>query len=196
MRLQRAPQKSSRQKSAEIFPKGGNRRGHEHFSKPPDRVFRDTGRLRIAVVSEVRFLREGVGGILERDPSVAAVVLCTDLAAAALSPDLRPDLVLLDAALPDGPAAVSRLHDVAPDLRIIALAVRETEEDIIVWAQAGVIGYVPSTAAWADLVRLVIGIQAGEQLSSGRVAAGLFRRMAKAEKISTMAATPYRRHPH
>src|SRR5271169_1161213 len=71
---------------------------------------RDPRHLRIAVVSEVRFLREGVGEILERDPSVAVVALCTDLAEAALSPDLRPDVVLLDAALPDGPAAVSRLH--------------------------------------------------------------------------------------
>ena len=71
---------------------------------------------------------------------------------------------------------------------------RETEEDIIVWAQAGVIGYVPSTAAWADLVRLVIGIQAGEQLCSARVAAGLFRRMAMPENLDNgrdaVAQTP------
>lgn len=134
--------------------------------------------LRIVVVSEIRFLREGVAEIFERGPAAAIVGLYADLVEAVLSPALRPDIVLLDAALPDGPATVSRLHDVAPDVRIVAFAVRETEEDVIAWAKAGIIGYVPSTAAWADLARLVMEIHAGEQLCSTRVTAGLLRRIA------------------
>jgi DNA-binding NarL/FixJ family response regulator len=145
----------------------------------------DARHLRIAVVSEVRFLREGVAEIFGRDPSVAVVGLYSDLVEAVLNLALRPDIVLLDAALPDGPAAVLRLHDVAPDVRIIAFAVRETEEDVIAWARAGVIGYVPSTAAWVDLVRLVIEIHAGEQLCSSRVAAGLLRRIAVTESFGS-----------
>jgi hypothetical protein len=69
----------------------------------------DARRLRIVVVSEVRFLREGLAEILEREPSVSVVGLCTNLAdAVALSPALQPDLVLLDAAFPDDAAAVTR----------------------------------------------------------------------------------------
>jgi DNA-binding NarL/FixJ family response regulator len=140
---------------------------------------REPPRLRIAVVSGVRFLREGLAEILERDPLVSVVRLCTDLSeAVALSPALDADVVLLDATIPDGAAAVRRALDIAPGLRIVAVAVRETEDDIISWAEAGVVGYIPSTAALADLVRLVMDIHSGEQVCSGRVVAGLLRRIA------------------
>jgi DNA-binding NarL/FixJ family response regulator len=135
--------------------------------------------LRIIVVSEVRFLREGLAEILKRDPTVSVVGLSADLPEmVALSPALRPDLVLLDAAYPKGVVAVKQTHDVIPDLHIVVFAVRETEEDIIAWAEAGAIGYVPNTAAVADLVRLVTSIHDGEQSCSARVAGGLLRRIA------------------
>jgi DNA-binding NarL/FixJ family response regulator len=85
---------------------------------------------------------------------------------------------LLDARIPDGPVAVRRALDIAPDLRIIACSVRETEEDIIAWAEAGVIGYIPRTAALADFVRLMLDIHNGEQISSGHIVTGLLRRIA------------------
>src|ERR1700747_1842681 len=73
----------------------------------------DIGRLRIIVVSDVRFLREGLAEILERDPSVSVVGLSADLPeAVASSSALRPDIVLLDAAYPMGAVAVKQAHDV------------------------------------------------------------------------------------
>lgn len=140
---------------------------------------RDLRRLRIAVVSAVRFTREVLEEILERDPLMSVVRLCADLPElAAMSPALETDLVLFDTRVPDGVAAVRRALDIAPGLRIIALALKETEEEIVVWAEAGVIGYIPTTVAQADLVRLIVEIHSGEQICSGRVAAGLLRRIA------------------
>jgi len=140
---------------------------------------RDVWPLHIAVVSGVRFLREALAEILKRDPLVSVVGLCTDLIeVVALHPILQPDVVLVDATIPEGPNALRRALDIAPDMRIVTFAVRETEDDIIAWAEAGVIGYIPSTAALADFVRLVMNIHSGEQVCSGRVAAGLLRRIA------------------
>jgi two-component system, NarL family, nitrate/nitrite response regulator NarL len=135
--------------------------------------------LRLIVVWAVRFTRESLAQILERDPLVSVVGQCGSLSeAVALSSSLRADIVLLDGRIAEAPAAVRRALDIAPDLRIIACSVRETEEDIITWAEAGVIGYVPRTAALADFVQRIVDIHNGEQISSGRIVTGLLRRIA------------------
>ena len=107
------------------------------------------------------------------------VELCADLfEAAALAPALDADVVLLDATVPGSIAAVRRALEIVPGMRIIVTAVRETENDIVAWAEAGVIGYIPSTAALTELVRLVLDIHGGRQICSSQVAAGLLRRIA------------------
>ena len=122
----------------------------------------DAAHLRIVIVSGVRFLREGLAEVFERDPRVSVVELCADLfEAAALAPALDADVVLLDATVPGSIAAVRRALEIVPGMRIIVTAVRETEDDIVAWAEAGVIGYIPSTAALTELVRLVLDIHGG-----------------------------------
>jgi DNA-binding NarL/FixJ family response regulator len=137
----------------------------------------ETRRLRIVIVSEVRFRREILAEFLERDASVSVVGLYADLAeVVALSPPLQADVVLVDAEHREGAAAARRARQIKPDIRLIAYAVRETKDDVIAWAEAGVIGYVPNTAASIDLVRLIMDIHGGHQPCSGRVAAELIRR--------------------
>lgn len=147
----------------------------------PDRVVAHdsgSGVVRVLVVWGVRFLGEILAETLERDPAVSVVGVCTELSeAVALSPALQTDAVLLDARIPEGPAAVRRALDIAPGMRIIVSAVSETEEHIVAWAEAGVIGYIPTNVAQANFVRLVVDILNGEQVCSGRVANGLLRRI-------------------
>jgi DNA-binding NarL/FixJ family response regulator len=140
--------------------------------------------LRIVIVSEVRFRREILAEFLERDASVLVVGVYTDLTElVALIPPLEADVVLVDADLPDGAAAARWTRQVKPDLRLIAYALKETKDDVIAWAEAGVIGYVPDTAASADLVRFIMDIHGGQQPCSGRVAAELLRRIAVTESL-------------
>jgi DNA-binding NarL/FixJ family response regulator len=135
--------------------------------------------LRIMLVWDVRFAAESLAEILERDPLVSVVGVCDDLfEAVALGPGLQAEIILLDGRINDGPAAVRRALEIAPNIRIVVSSVRETEDDIVAWAEAGVIGYVPKTASLADLARMIADIHRGEQVCSGRVAAGLLRRIA------------------
>ena len=147
--------------------------------------------LRILVVWGVRFLGEGLAEALERDPFVAVVGLCTDLSeAVALTPVMQPDVILLDARIPEAAVAVRRALDIAPGMRIVASGVRETEDDILAWAEAGVIGYIPGTAALGDFTRLVKDIHAGEQDCSSRVAAGLLRQVGLIARRGTSPRIP------
>ena len=135
--------------------------------------------LRILLVWGVRFTGECLVEILERDPSVSVVGLFSDLSeAVALGATLQADVILLDGRMGEGATAVRCALDVAPGMRIVVSSVRETEDDIVAWAEAGVIGYIPSTTPLGDFVRLIMDIHSGEQVCSGRVAAGLLRRIA------------------
>jgi DNA-binding NarL/FixJ family response regulator len=139
----------------------------------------------------VRFTGECLTELLERDPSVSVIGLCADLSeAVALGTAMQPDIVLLDGRMPEGPAAVRRALDASPGMRIVVSSVRETEDDVVAWAEAGVIGYIPRTTRLGDFVRLMMEIHSGEQVCSGRVAAGLLRR------IAHTANGPARRNGH
>src|SRR5579862_957660 len=140
----------------------------------------DATKLRLLFVSDVCFVREALASMLERDASVG-LVRCADPAeVTALNLTAQMDAVLVHTSLREGPAVARRLRDVAPNAAIIACALRETNDDVIAWAEAGVSGYIPNSIRLDQFVEVVQGILAGEQVCSGQVAAGLFRRIAAA----------------
>jgi DNA-binding NarL/FixJ family response regulator len=95
-----------------------------------------------------------------------------------MSRELRPEMVLLDAAVRNGPMAVRRLREISAGLRVVVFAVSESVESVLSWAEAGVAGYIPCTAGASDLCAMVDDISAGRQACSGAVAAGLLQRIA------------------
>ena len=110
--------------------------------------------MRILLVWGVRFTGECLAELLERDPLVSVIGLCADLSeAVALSASTQPDIILLDGRMPEGAAAVRLALDASPGMRIVVSSVRETEDDVVVWAEAGVIGYIPRTTSLGDFVR-------------------------------------------
>lgn len=140
----------------------------------------DPAPLRLLVVSEASFVGEALAAVLARDPSAATVTCVSAAETLSLRTTVQPDAVLVDAAHQDGTAAVRRLRAIAPQLPIIACAVKETDEDVVRWAEAGVTGYLPRTTKLAQILPLVTDILGGEQICSGRAAAALFRRVASA----------------
>src|SRR5215470_7107644 len=92
--------------------------------------------VRVMLVWGVRFTGECLVQLLERDPLVSVVGLFGDLSeAVALGPAVQADVVLLDGRMPEGAAAVRRALEVAPNMRILVSAVRETENDVVAWAE-------------------------------------------------------------
>lgn len=136
----------------------------------------DTAVCRLLLVSDIRFLGEGLAEIFARDKdfTIVGVAPGIDKAMAITAAD-EPHVTLIDAALPGGLAAARALDELAPQTPIVALGLAETEADVIAWAEAGISGYIPRTAGLADLVGFLHDIVHGEQICSTRVAAGLLR---------------------
>jgi two-component system nitrate/nitrite response regulator NarL len=135
--------------------------------------------IEVLVVAGVRFYRDGIAAALTADPRFAVVGSAGDVREAAASLDmLEPDVVLLDLAGADGPALVRSLLERAPGARVVALGVREAEDDVLPLAEAGVAGYVTRDGSVEDLLAAVESVAAGETICSPRITATLLRRVA------------------
>jgi two-component system nitrate/nitrite response regulator NarL len=133
------------------------------------------------IVSALRFLRDSLVEVLGRIPDLRVCGQAATLADALASAEARrPHIVLLDVALPGGTEAVAALCAIVPHVKVIALGLHETEQDVLAWADAGVVGYVPNTASVEDLISLVGQIKRGEQPCPSHIAGGLLRRIAAA----------------
>jgi two-component system, NarL family, nitrate/nitrite response regulator NarL len=139
----------------------------------------------LLILSDIRFLREGLAAVLARDSAFLVVGMATDLDEAIAAAAVRPSpIILVDTTLPDGRAAVARLRQLAPSAQIVALALSETEADVIAWAEAGVCGYVPRSTPLDELAGFLGKIMRREQVCSSRVAGGLLRWIADAPRAA------------
>jgi two-component system, NarL family, nitrate/nitrite response regulator NarL len=146
------------------------------------------GPISVVLASEVRFLRESLIEILRRAPGIGVLGCAANAEeAVGLSQELRPDMVLIDAGMREGQATVRRLRETMAGTPVVAFSVTESVGSILNWAEAGVAGYIPNTAAVTDIGALIIEIRAGRQNCSPDVAAGLLRRIAM---VPSSAAEP------
>jgi DNA-binding NarL/FixJ family response regulator len=135
--------------------------------------------IRVAIVAEIRLYREGLAEMLLGEPGleVVATAAGADDAVPALRKEL-PDVVLLDMAPPDNAWLVRALAAAVPGTRVVALAVPESEDEVLACAEAGVVGYVTREGSVEDLVAAIESASRGEVLCSPRMAASLFQRVA------------------
>src|SRR5208283_3325100 len=134
--------------------------------------------LRVQIISDVRFFREGLAELLARETHlfISGTFAELDEALRELGGEPAP-VVLLDEAFPGGLAAVGRIRMTAPHVLVVAIAVTETVEEIVAWAEAGVAGYIPKTAALAEIAPSLVDIASGRQMCADNVVAGLLRRL-------------------
>ncbi len=135
--------------------------------------------IRVYIVGEVRLYREGLEQVLGQLGTIE--VVGAGAGPADVIPrirDLHPDVVLLDLRVPDGPVVAQAVVKAVAPARVVALAMREVEPEIVAWAEAGIAGYVDREGSLEDLVAAVESVARGEMLCSPRVAAFLLGRVA------------------
>ena len=145
--------------------------------------------LRVLVVSNVRIVQEGLYAVLKEQGGVD-VVDTADLARAAdRCARLHPDVVLCDAARPKSVEFIRELVASAPDSRVVAFGVQESDAEILALAAAGTSGYVRDSARSSDVVRVLERVMCDELPCSPRAAASLYRRVAVLSQGADNAVT-------
>jgi DNA-binding NarL/FixJ family response regulator len=126
---------------------------------------------RVVLVDDHAMFRAGVRAELGARVDVVGEA-GTPTAAIATIRATTPDVVLLDAHMPDGGglAVLEALGTELPQTRFLALSVSDAAEDVIALIRAGARGYVTKTISADDLAAAVDRIADGDAVFSPRLA--------------------------
>jgi|LakMenEpi03Aug12_release.lakeMendotaPanAssembly.Ray.scaffolds.fasta_scaffold624438_2 two-component system NarL family response regulator len=133
-------------------------------------------RCRVLIADDHALFRKGVVSVISLEPTLEVVGEAQDgEEAVALYRRLKPDVVLLDLAMPklDGFETLLRIRHGDPEARVIMLTTYDTDEDINRVLRAGAKAYLLKDANGEDLVRCIRDVYAGKTRLAPEVAAKL-----------------------
>jgi DNA-binding NarL/FixJ family response regulator len=135
--------------------------------------------LKLLVVDDHAVVRQSMRQVLEQQPGLCVVGEAGDgREAMKLAEALRPDLVLMDAAMPGlgGIEATRRILRERPGVRVLVLS-QHTDQAMVAEAlEAGARGYMTKTAGLEELLRAIKTVAAGEHYLSPEVSGFLVER--------------------
>jgi DNA-binding NarL/FixJ family response regulator len=133
----------------------------------------ETQRVRVLLVDDHELVRAGLRTMLAGDSGVSVVGDAgTGAAAIARARALNPDVVLLDALLPDMPGdeVCRRLLSNSPDLVVVILTTFAEDDLVRRCVRAGARGYLLKDIARLDLGRSLRAVMRGEAVIDSKVA--------------------------
>jgi len=128
--------------------------------------------LRIVLVDDHRLVRAGIRALLEKTPQGQVVGEAADgREAFALIEKQRPDIVLIDIAMPglNGLDAVDRIKKEWPETKVIILSMHANEEYVVRALRSDVSGYLIKDAAVDELEDAIRTVTEGEVYFSRRI---------------------------
>lgn len=115
-------------------------------------------RIRVLIADDHALMREGIRALLRGSEDVEVVGEASDgREAVEKSHALRPDVVLMDVAMPGlgGLEATLELRRELPEVRVLVLTQYDDREYVARFLKAGVAGYVLKKAAGSELVAAI-----------------------------------------
>lgn len=122
-------------------------------------------RTRILIADDHALVREGVAALLQLQDDMEVVgEACDGRDALRLAAKLKPDIVLMDIAMPGlgGLEATTEIVKTMPGIRILILSQYDDREYISRLLKAGVSGYILKHAVGTDLVSAIRAVARGE----------------------------------
>jgi len=128
-----------------------------------------TSNIRVLLADDHTLLRSGIKALLEDEPDIAIVGEAADgREAVRLAHLLRPNLVLMDIAMPllNGLEATRQIKREHPEINVLVLTMYDHEEYFRQVLEAGASGYIIKRAAANELVAAIRAVSSGESVLS------------------------------
>ena len=148
--------------------------------------------IRLLLVDDHAVVREGLRGFLHLQEGIEVVGEAGNAdEAVSLAARLAPDVVLLDLIMPggDGVAAIRRLRDTVPGIRVLVLTSFADDAQIFAATAAGVDGYLLKDIDPAELAESIRRVHAGKPALHPAVAGRLMRRVELSEAPGAQLTT-------
>jgi len=131
-------------------------------------------RPRVLLADDHRLLREAFARLLEPDCDVVGAV-ADGRALLSVAPELRPDIVVLDIAMPllNGLDAARQLKRVMPEVKVIFLTVSEDPDLAAEAFRAGASGYLLKNSAASELFQAIQEVYQGRSYVTPLATKGL-----------------------
>jgi DNA-binding NarL/FixJ family response regulator len=138
------------------YPSSGARRVKEAQASKP---------IRVLVAAQHALVRAGIRALVEQIPGIEVVAdVAEGYQTLQLIKEHRPDILLLDVILPSVSAldSLKKIVDSFPSVRVIVLTLHANEEYAVQAFRAGASGYIPKSAASAELEKAIKSVASGE----------------------------------
>jgi two-component system nitrate/nitrite response regulator NarL len=135
---------------------------------------------RTLICSPIRLYCEGLGTLLDEDPDLAVVgVAMATRDWVRQAEALRPQLILVDLAVPAGAETLGAIAELTPIARTVALSVAQDEGTVIRLVRAGVTAFVSREATLDDLRAALREAISGQSPGPGWLMPMLLQRVAQ-----------------
>ena len=121
--------------------------------------------VKILIVDDHEIMREGLCSLINNEPDMEVIGQAQDgREAVRLTNQLRPDVIVMDVNMPgmDGIDAARRIVNDIPDIKIIALTMYPKKSFVMEMLNAGASGYILKDDAFAELVKAIKTVMAGQ----------------------------------
>jgi DNA-binding NarL/FixJ family response regulator len=136
--------------------------------------------IRILIVDDHPIVREGLAAVLDAQSDMEVAGEAADGKEAVRGfTDLRPDIVLMDLAMPgtDGVEAIRQIRQVDEKAKVVVLTAYDTDDRIFQAVQAGARGYLLKGAPREEIFRAIREVNNGGSLLEPAIAGKLLSRV-------------------
>lgn len=136
--------------------------------------------IRFMIVDDQQIIREGLAGMLSREPDLELVGIAENgREAVSLASSLKPDLILMDLRMPimSGAQAIREIRKIRPETYFIILTVYDNDEELFEALRAGAKAFLLKDVSRDELIAVMRDVAAGKAHLQPELTSVLFDRI-------------------